>query len=173
MSDLPLGNSDFWLLAAALIGAVFNPWMVFYQQSATAEKRLDHRHYGAARGDTALGAVLTQVVSASVLFVAAATLGSGDAGASLAQRRADQRGLDAPSRRRGGTPGLQPRRARRVDRGSDRMFAGACLGARRSGGPSPIARNPAVSRTECSMASMQRACSEEQPSSGRYRTWSG
>jgi Mn2+/Fe2+ NRAMP family transporter len=84
VSDLPLGNNGFWLLAAALIGAVFNPWMVFYQQSATAEKRLDHRHYGAARSDTALGAVLTQVVSASVLFVAAATLGTGDAGASLA-----------------------------------------------------------------------------------------
>jgi len=33
--------------------------------------------------------VLTQVVSASVLFVAAATLGTGDAGASLASR-ADQ-----------------------------------------------------------------------------------
>ena len=82
--DLPLGDSGFWLLAAALIGAVFNPWMVFYQQSATAEKRLDHRHYGAARGDTALGAVLTQLVSASVLIVAAATLGTGDAGASLA-----------------------------------------------------------------------------------------
>ena len=82
--DLPLGDSGFWLLAAALIGAVFNPWMVFYQQSATAEKRLDHRHYSAARGDTALGAVLTQVVSASVLFVAAATLGTGEAGASLA-----------------------------------------------------------------------------------------
>ena len=84
VSDLPLGNNSFWLLAAALIGAVFNSWMVFYQQSATAEKRLDHRHYGAARSDTALGAVLTQVVSASVLFVAAATLGTGDAGASLA-----------------------------------------------------------------------------------------
>jgi len=84
VSDLPLGNNGFWLLAAALIGAVFNPWMVFYQQSATAEKRLDHRHYGAARSDTALGAVLTQVVSASVLFAAAATLGTGDAGASLA-----------------------------------------------------------------------------------------
>jgi Mn2+/Fe2+ NRAMP family transporter len=84
VSDLPLGDHGFWLLAAALIGAVFNPWMVFYQQSATAEKRLDHRHYSAARGDTALGAVLTQLVSASVLFVAAATLGTGEAGASLA-----------------------------------------------------------------------------------------
>jgi Mn2+/Fe2+ NRAMP family transporter len=83
VSDLPLGNSDFSLLAAALIGAVFNPWMVFYQQSAMAEKRLDHRHYSAARGDTALGAVLTQLVSASVLVVAAATLGRDKAGISL------------------------------------------------------------------------------------------
>ena len=39
VSELPLGNNGFWLLAAALIGAVFNPWTVFYQQSATAEKR--------------------------------------------------------------------------------------------------------------------------------------
>jgi len=82
--DLPLGNGGFWLLAAALIGAAFNPWMVFYQQSAVAEKRLDHRHYTAARGDTALGAVLTQLVSASVLFVAATAFAAGDARASLA-----------------------------------------------------------------------------------------
>jgi len=83
VSDLPLGDSGFWLLAAALIGAVFNPWMVFYQQSAMAQKRLSEQHYGAARGDTAVGAVLTQLVSASVLFVAAATLGSGNAPVSL------------------------------------------------------------------------------------------
>jgi Mn2+/Fe2+ NRAMP family transporter len=57
--------------------------MVFYQQSAVVEKRLDHRDYTAARGDTALGAVLTQLVSASVLFVAATAFGAGDAGASL------------------------------------------------------------------------------------------
>ena len=82
--DIPFGKDGFWLLAAALIGAVFNPWMVFYQQSAVAEKRLDHRHYNAARSDTALGAVLTQLVSASVLFVAATAFGASDAGASLA-----------------------------------------------------------------------------------------
>ena len=81
--DIPIGNNDFWFLGAALIGAVFNPWMVFYQQSATAEKRLGHRHYSAARGDTALGAVLTQLVSASVLFVAATTFGSNYQQASL------------------------------------------------------------------------------------------
>ena len=82
--DLPLGNNDFWLLAAALIGAVFNPWMVFYQQSAIAQKQLDHTHYAAARGDTAIGAVLTQLVSASVLFVAAATIRPDNAQGSLA-----------------------------------------------------------------------------------------
>src|SRR5271169_3309458 len=77
--DIPIGNANFWLMAAALIGAVFNPWMVFYQQSAIAEKQLDHRHYNAARADTALGAVLTQLTSASVLFVAAATFGANHA----------------------------------------------------------------------------------------------
>jgi Mn2+/Fe2+ NRAMP family transporter len=82
--DIPVGNNDFWFLAAALIGAVFNPWMMFYQQSAMAEKQLGHWHYSAARGDTALGAVLIQLVSASVLFVAAAAFGTSDAQESLA-----------------------------------------------------------------------------------------
>ena len=81
--DLPFGDDDFWFLAAALIGATFNPWMVFYQQSAIAKKRLDPRHYNAARGDTALGAVITQLVTASVLFIAAATLGRGNIPATL------------------------------------------------------------------------------------------
>jgi Mn2+/Fe2+ NRAMP family transporter len=81
--DIPFGNTDFWFLGAALIGAVFNPWMVFYQQSATVEKKLGHRHYSAARADTALGAVLTQLVSASVLFGAASTFGTGYQQASL------------------------------------------------------------------------------------------
>jgi Mn2+/Fe2+ NRAMP family transporter len=83
LSSLPLGDNEFWFLVAALIGAVFNPWMVFYQQSAIAEKQLDHRHYRAARADTALGAVVTQAVTASVLFVAAATLARGDPRISL------------------------------------------------------------------------------------------
>jgi Mn2+/Fe2+ NRAMP family transporter len=81
--DIPVGNGSFWFLAAALIGAVFNPWMVYYQQFAMAEKRLDHRHHTAARWDTTLGAVLTQLVSGSVLFVAAATFGTSGVDASL------------------------------------------------------------------------------------------
>ena len=44
---LPLGDRHFLYMAAAIIGATFNPWMVFYQQSATVDKRLqpaDLRH---------------------------------------------------------------------------------------------------------------------------------
>ncbi|MGE0072923.1 MAG: NRAMP family divalent metal transporter, partial [Thiomonas sp.] len=35
---LPLRNPDYWYLVAANIGAVIMPWMVFYQQSAVADK---------------------------------------------------------------------------------------------------------------------------------------
>ncbi len=63
-------------LGAALVGATFNPWMIFYQPSALAEKRLGAAHYAAARWDTAAGAVLTQALTAAVLIAAAATLGA-------------------------------------------------------------------------------------------------
>jgi Mn2+/Fe2+ NRAMP family transporter len=71
---LPLGNREFGYMAAALIGATFNPWMVFYQQAAVADKRLTPRDYTAARAETAVGAVLTQLLTAAVLVAAAATL---------------------------------------------------------------------------------------------------
>jgi Mn2+/Fe2+ NRAMP family transporter len=80
---LPLGNPDFLYLVAAVIGATFNPWMVFYQQSAIADKRLRPRDYQVARWDTAAGAVLTQLLTGAVLVAAAAALGAGDVQASL------------------------------------------------------------------------------------------
>lgn len=81
MASLPLGDHQFGYLAAALIGATFNPWMVFYQQAAVADKKLTPTDYTAARVETAIGAVLTQLLTAAVLVAAAATLsGSGHAG---------------------------------------------------------------------------------------------
>jgi Mn2+/Fe2+ NRAMP family transporter len=77
IADLPLGNHEFLYLAAALIGAVFNPWMVFYQQAAVADKGLTPADCEAERWDTAVGAVLTQALTAAVLVAAAATLGAG------------------------------------------------------------------------------------------------
>lgn len=72
--DIPVGNRDYMYLVAANIGAVIMPWMVFYQQSAVADKRLRPEHFAAARWDTALGAAVTQLVMAAVLVAAAATL---------------------------------------------------------------------------------------------------
>jgi Mn2+/Fe2+ NRAMP family transporter len=83
IADLPLGNRDFQYLAAAVIGMTFNPWMIFYQQSATVDKGLGRELYGAARCDTAIGAILTQLVTGAVLVAAAATLASGGAPANL------------------------------------------------------------------------------------------
>src|SRR5260370_8751462 len=50
------------------------PWMVFYQQSAVVEKKLTIADLPAARLDTGIGAVLTQVIMAAVLVATAATL---------------------------------------------------------------------------------------------------
>jgi len=54
-------------LVAANIGTVVTPWMLFYQLSATVEKRLTVTDVPVARVDTAVGALATQVVMASVL----------------------------------------------------------------------------------------------------------
>ena len=72
--DLPIGNRDFLYMTAAIIGAVFNPWMVFYQQSAIADKKLGLEYLRAARFDTAFGATLTQCLTGAIMIATAATL---------------------------------------------------------------------------------------------------
>jgi Mn2+/Fe2+ NRAMP family transporter len=71
---IPFADKHYLYLVAANIGAVIMPWMVFYQQSAVADKRLRPEHFNAARWDTAVGAILTQLVMAAVLVAAAATI---------------------------------------------------------------------------------------------------
>lgn len=61
-------------LAAANIGAVIMPWMVFYQQSSVVEKKLTLDDQRPARLDTAVGALLTQIIMMAVLIATAATL---------------------------------------------------------------------------------------------------
>ncbi len=81
--SIPWRNPDYLYLSAANIGAVIMPWMVFYQQSAIADKKLRPEHFGAARLDTALGALLTQLVMAAVLISCAATIGARNPNATL------------------------------------------------------------------------------------------
>jgi NRAMP (natural resistance-associated macrophage protein)-like metal ion transporter len=70
----PLGNRDYLLLVAGNIGAVIMPWMIFYQQSATVDKKLRLPDLNFARFDTAVGAVATQLIMIAVVITTAATL---------------------------------------------------------------------------------------------------
>lgn len=81
---VPLFDPHYEYLVAANIGAVIMPWMVFYQQSAVADKRLKPEHFTAARWDTAIGAVVTQLVMAAILIAAAAIIRPHNPSASLA-----------------------------------------------------------------------------------------
>jgi Mn2+/Fe2+ NRAMP family transporter len=72
--NIPALDPKYEYLVAANIGAVIMPWMVFYQQSAIADKKLNATHYKAAKWDTAVGAVVTQLVMAAVLVAAAASI---------------------------------------------------------------------------------------------------
>lgn len=81
--DIPWRTPSYLYLVAANIGAVIMPWMVFYQQSAVVEKKLTVADLPAARWDTAIGAVITQVIMAAVLIATAATLGIKHSGVAL------------------------------------------------------------------------------------------
>ncbi len=81
--SIPWRDPGYLYLSAANIGAVIMPWMVFYQQSAIADKKLRPEHYTAARVDTAVGAVLTQLVMGAVLIACAATIGAHTSNAPL------------------------------------------------------------------------------------------
>jgi Mn2+/Fe2+ NRAMP family transporter len=70
----PVGRPAYVAIVAANVGAVIMPWMVFYQQSAVVDKGLRAKDFRAGRVDTAVGAVLTQVVMIAVLVAASATL---------------------------------------------------------------------------------------------------
>ncbi len=75
LTSLPLGNSSYLFLLAANVGAVIMPWMIFYQQGAVIDKRLSAPNIRRARHDTAVGAVLTQLIMIMVVVALAATVG--------------------------------------------------------------------------------------------------
>ena len=72
---IPITDSKYLYLASANIGAVIMPWMVFFQQASIVERGLKVRDIASARADTAIGAVITQLVMMAALVAVAATLG--------------------------------------------------------------------------------------------------
>jgi len=83
LTHAPIGNPSYLYLAAANLGAVIMPWMIFYQQSAVVDKGLGPQHYREARWNTAIGAVITQLVMAAVLVATAASIGLRHPGTAL------------------------------------------------------------------------------------------
>ncbi len=73
--NVPIHNHAFLFLVAGNVGAVIMPWMIFYQQSAVVDKGLQVEHMKPERWDTFGGALVTQLIMAAVLTLAAATIG--------------------------------------------------------------------------------------------------
>ncbi len=76
----PIGQSEYRVLIAANIGAVIMPWMIFYQQSAVADKGLTRKAMRGARWDTLAGAIVSQSIMGALLVAAAAALHEGRTG---------------------------------------------------------------------------------------------
>ena len=72
-SPVPSGSLQvFLLLLASNIGATVTPWMLFFQQSAVADKGVTPRDIGQSRFDTILGGLLAAAAGIGALVVASA-----------------------------------------------------------------------------------------------------
>jgi Mn2+/Fe2+ NRAMP family transporter len=72
----PLGSRPYLDLVVATVGAVVMPWMIFYQQAATVDKGLRVEDLRAARAETLVGAMASEVLMAAVVVAAAAAMAS-------------------------------------------------------------------------------------------------
>ena len=80
-SPLPGGSlNTLLLLIASTIGATVTPWMIFFQQGASADKGLTPADLRHGRYDTVLGGVLAAVFGIGALIAGAALFGHGSAG---------------------------------------------------------------------------------------------
>ena len=67
-------SPGFVFLLAANVGAVIMPFMLFYQASATAEKGITAKHLRAVRFETAIGAIVSELI---MVAIAVAAIGVG------------------------------------------------------------------------------------------------
>ena len=77
-SPLPRGNfNQILLLLASTIGATVTPWMVYFQQSASADKGLTPSDLRQGRIDTVIGGVIAALFGCGALVAGAALFGPG------------------------------------------------------------------------------------------------
>jgi Mn2+/Fe2+ NRAMP family transporter len=80
-TPLPGGSfNTLLLLLASTIGATVTPWMIFFQQSASADKGMTPSDVKHGRYDTAVGAVLAAVFGVGALIAGAALLSHNGSG---------------------------------------------------------------------------------------------
>jgi Mn2+/Fe2+ NRAMP family transporter len=80
-SPFPGGSfNTLLLLIASTIGATVTPWMIFFQQGASADKGMTPRDINHGRYDTAVGAVLAAIFGVGALIAGAALLTHNGAG---------------------------------------------------------------------------------------------
>jgi Mn2+/Fe2+ NRAMP family transporter len=80
-SPFPGGSvNTLLLLLASTIGATVTPWMIFFQQGASADKGMTPRDITHGRYDTAVGAVLAAIFGVGALVAGAALLTHNGAG---------------------------------------------------------------------------------------------
>ncbi|NNN11913.1 MAG: divalent metal cation transporter [Acidimicrobiaceae bacterium] len=94
ITNIPLSNSNYLYLLTANIGAVIMPWMIFYQQGAVIDKGIKEVSIRHMRIDTAIGAVVTQLIMIGVVVSLAATIGRTHQGANLASVGAISQALE-------------------------------------------------------------------------------
>ncbi len=75
MTSAPWRAPGYLFLLAANVGAVIMPWMIFYQQGAVIDKQLTRARVRTARLDTAVGAIVSQLLMIAVVVATAATIG--------------------------------------------------------------------------------------------------
>ena len=67
---------DYFSLVVAMIGASIMPWMLFYQQSASVDKKLTREDLHGSRLETLVGAFASQALMAAIVIAAAAAMQS-------------------------------------------------------------------------------------------------
>ena len=72
-TDVP---HDYFALAVAMVGASIMPWMLFYQQSASVDKKLSREDLHGSRVETLVGAIASQALMAAIVIAAAAAMKS-------------------------------------------------------------------------------------------------
>jgi manganese transport protein len=83
-------SPNFLFLLSANVGAVIMPFMLFYQASATAEKGITAKHLWAVRIETAVGALVSELIMVAIVI---ATIGVGTDSLNFAEPGVLSKGL--------------------------------------------------------------------------------